>query len=278
MAEFVAPHLVDDQIVLLMPGNCGGALAFVELLRQNGTDQRPVVAEASSFLLACKKEGSAGVWVRGIKQGLSVAAYPGKRTAWVVKALRETFDEFEAVSHVLETSLTNANHVVHPPGILLNLGLVELSEKDWSFFFQGLSPAVCRAMEAIDRERLDILVQLDLPPTTALEWMLRFYGHQGLKGETLYEALSTTPIHGASKGPRTIDHRYITEDIPFGLVPMASIGRQLGVQVSALEATVDLACMISGRDWRKEGWTVEQLGLSGMSAAQMLEYVREGGP
>jgi hypothetical protein len=59
---------------------------------------------------------------------------------------------------------------------------------------------------------------------------------------------------------------------------MASIGRQLGVQVSAVEATVDLACMISGRDWRKEGWTVEQLGLSGMSAAQMLEYVLEGGP
>jgi opine dehydrogenase len=234
------------------------------------------VAEASSFLLACKKEGPAGVWVRGLKQGMSVAAFPGKQTGWVVDVLRETFTEFAAVRHVLETSLTNANHVVHPPGILLNLGLVELAKEDWSFFFQGLSPGVCRTMEAIDGERLEILLQLGLPPVSALDWMLRFYGHQGLCGDTLYEALSTTPVHGASKGPRTIDHRYITEDIPFGLVPMASIGRQLGVDVSSIEAMVDLACIACDRDWWAEGWTLNQMGLAGMSAAGMLDYVVEG--
>jgi opine dehydrogenase len=276
MAELMMPHLQNGQIVLLMPGNCGGALAFVELLRASGIDRRPVVSEASSFLLACKKEGSAGVWVRGLKQGMSVATFPGKQTAWVIDALKETFTEFEAVDHVLETSLNNANHVVHPPGILLNLGLVELGKEDWSFFFQGLSQAVCRAMEAIDRERLQILRQLCLPQVPALDWMLRFYSHQGLSGDTLYEALSTTPVHGASKGPRTIEHRYITEDVPFGLVPLASIGRQLGVQMSAVEAMIDLACIVCDRDWWAEGWTVDQIGLKDMSAAQMLDYVLEG--
>jgi opine dehydrogenase len=276
MAEFVAPHLTEEQIVLLMPGNCGGALAFVQLVEQSGSGHKPVVAEASSFLLACKKEGPAAVWVRGLKQGLSVAAFPGRETPRVVETLRQTFPEFEGVQHVLETSLTNANHVVHPPGILLNIGLTELSKEDWSFFFEGLSPGVCRAMEAIDEARLEILARLGLPQITTLEWLLRFYAHQGFGGDTLYEALSTTPVHGASKGPRTIEHRYITEDIPFGLVPMASIGQELGVETGAIDTMVDLACIVSGRDWWAEGWTADKLGLSGLAPDETLTYVMEG--
>jgi len=276
MAELIIPHLHSGQIILLMPGNCGGALVFAEQIKQAGGSERPIVAEASSFLLACKKEGPAGVWVRGIKRGLPVAAFPGKETPRVVLTLKGVFSEFESAHHVLETSLNNANHIVHPPGILLNLGLVELAKEDWSFFFQGLSRGVCTVMEAMDRERIETLKLLNLDPVSTLEWLLRFYKDQGLKGDSLFQALSTTPIHGPSKGPRSLDHRYITEDIPYGLVPLSSIGRELGVQTSIMDTLIRLAGLVTGTDWRSEGWTTDKMGLSGMSASRMVEYVMEG--
>jgi len=275
-AELMSPYLTDEQIVLLMPGNGGGALAFVQMIKESETDQRPVVAEASSFLLAGKKDGPDGVWVRGLKTGLPVAAFPGKETKRVVEALKETFSEFKAARHVLETSLTAVNHVIHPPGMLLNVGRLELAKEDWFFYSEGLSPAVCRTMEAIDRERVEIVTKLDLPPITMLEWLLQFYGQQGMKGDNLFEALNKSPVHGPSKAPRSIDQRYITDDIPFGLVPMASIGRELGVETPAIDTLIALASIVSDRDWWAEGRTADKMGLAGMSASQMIEYVMEG--
>jgi len=276
MGELIIPHLTDEQTVLLMPGNCGGAQEFAQMLKEIGKGKQPLLAEAASCLFACRKDGPAGIWVRGLKQSMPVAAFPARQTAQVVGILKKTFPQFDAAHHVLETSLNNSNHMLHPPGLLLNLGLVELSKEDWSFFLEGLSPGVCRVMEAMDRERVEILTRLNLEPVTLLQWMLRFYGHQGVKGETMYEAVSTSPVHGPSKGPRSIENRYLTEDIPFGLVPIASIGRELGVRVQAIETLVNLACTVSERDWWSNGRTTDKMGLSGMSASQMIEYVTEG--
>ena len=126
MAELILPELRGNQVLALTPGNAGGALEFARLLQGVPASRRPLLAEASSCLFACKKDGPDGVWVRGLKQGLPVAALPATRTEEALSVLRVPFPEFGPARDVLETSLTNVNHVVHPPGILLNLGRVEL--------------------------------------------------------------------------------------------------------------------------------------------------------
>ena len=129
----------------------------------------------------------------------------------------------------------------------------------------------------VERDRrVHTFEEIGLPPITTLEWLLEFYGHQDMKGDTLFEAFSTSPVHGAAKGPRTIAHRYITEDIPFGLVPMASIGRELGVETPGIDTFIALAGTVSDKDWWVEGRTVDRMGLVGMSASQMVEYAMEG--
>jgi opine dehydrogenase len=276
MAELILPELTRDQVLVLTPGNAGGALAFAQLLLELPADKRPFLAEASSCLFACKKDGPDGVWVRGLKQGLPVAALPATETRTVLDALNVPFPEFGPARDVLETSLTNVNHVVHPPGILLNLGRVELGKNDWLFYADGLSPAVCRVMEAVDKERVEVVTRLGLPPKPMLAWLLQFYGHQGMKGDTLYEAFNNTPVHGPSKGPRSVAHRYITEDVPYGLVPIASIGHELGVRTPTIDTLIALAGLVSGKDWWRDGRTVDQMGLAGMSAEQMSRYVARG--
>lgn len=276
MTDLIAPYLTDQQIVLLMPGNAGGALEFAKRMKEKKPGGHSRIAEASSCLFACKKDGPAGVWVRGLKRRLPIAAFPARETDAIVRALQETFAAFTPACHVLETSLTNINHMVHPPGVLLNAGHVELAPSDWAFFSEGLSPAVCHVMEALDRERVEIITRLHLPPITLLDWLLRFYAHQGMKGQTLFEALNTSPVHGASKAPHSLAYRYVTEDVPYGLVPIASIGRELGVQTPALETMITLAGLVSGKDWWAEGRTAAKMGLAGKSAYQMVKYVTEG--
>jgi opine dehydrogenase len=91
---------------------------------------------------------------------------------------------------------------------------------------------------------LDGVAQIGL-----LVWMLRFYGHQGMKGATLHEALSTTPVHGASRGPSSLDHRYFPEDVPYGLVPMAHLADAAGVPVPNIKAMIHISRAVAGQDF-----------------------------
>lgn len=275
MAEAIAPHLADGQAVVLLPGNMGGALECARVFRGSAR-VRILLGEGSSFIFACKKDGPDGVWIRGVKQGLPVAALPAADTPALLERLQPLFPECVPALNVLDTSLNNINHMVHPPAALLNVARSELQGGDWSFFLEGMSPAVCRVMERIDAERLALVGAFGLPRVGLLEWTLRFYAHQGMRGATLYDAFSTTPVHGAARAPAAVDHRYFTEDVPYGLVPIASLAESLGVPAPVTRGLVDLAGAACGRDFWVEGRTIDRLGLRSMTARDITAYV-EGG-
>lgn len=275
MAHAIAPHLAEGQAVVLFPGNMGGALECARVFRR-GARARVLLGEGSSFIFACKKDGPDGVWIRGVKQGLPVAALPASDTPALLERLQPVFPECAPARDVLDTSLNNINHMVHPPAALLNVARSEVHGGDWSFFLEGMSPAVCRVMERIDEERLALVAALGLPRVSLLEWTLRFYAHQGMRGATLHEAFSTTPVHAAARAPASVEHRYFTEDVPYGLVPIASLAESLGIPVPMTRALIDLAGAACGRNFWAEGRTIDRLGLRAMTARDIAAYV-EGG-
>src|SRR5690606_5358297 len=124
---------------------------------------------------------------------------------------------------------------------------------DWSFDHEGFTPSVGRVTEAVDAERLAVVKQLGLEPVSLLEWYLRFYGDQGVKGNSLYEVTHTSPIWGPARAPDSLEHRYLTEDLPYGLAPIAELGAQLGVAMPVTNSVITLASAALGRDLRREG-------------------------
>jgi opine dehydrogenase len=58
--------------------------------------------------------------------------------------------------NVLQTSLQNGNPVIHPAITLLNAALIERTGGDFFFYEDGVTPAVGRLIEAVDRERISI--------------------------------------------------------------------------------------------------------------------------
>ncbi len=71
-------------------------------------------------------------------------------------------------------------------------------------------------------------------------------------------------------------HRYIHEDTPFGLVPLASLARHAGVATPNIDAIIRLASTMNDVDYLQEGITVEKMGLAGMDSRQIARFLEQG--
>ena len=78
----------------------------------------------------------------------------------------------------------------------------------------------------------------------------QFYGDQGMATpeEGLYTQLSTFGSFATVPGPLSWEHRFISEDLRCGIVPMYHLGEQAGVPMPATRAAIELASRITGRD------------------------------
>ncbi len=213
----------------------------------------------------------------GVKHDLPVrGASPRAGAASVAELLGDILPAGVAVAaNVLETSLNNLNAMAHPVPALLNAGWIETTGGDFRFYNDGVSPSVARAMDAADRDRLAIIRALGLPAVPATEWDRRLYG---LVGETTFELNRDSWVHRDIRAPKELRSRYLTEDVPYGLVPIASIGHELGIATPTIDLLIDLASLLLDEDLRAAGRTAASLGLAGRTAAEMVRFVEVGAP
>lgn len=275
MATRLGPHLQDGQVVILNPGRTGGALEFTSVLREKKVPGYPVVAEAQTLLYACRDIDPASVRIFTIKNAVPVAALPAHLTPDVLAVTNKCLPYFVAGDNVLKTGLSNIGAIFHPALTLLNAAWIEERHGDFEYYLEGASPSVALVLEAMDRERVAVASALGIGVPTAREWLYLAYG---ATGKNLYEALQANPGYIGIKAPNRLEHRYLTEDVPMSLVPVASLGDHLGVPVTAIQAVIHLASLLHQRDYWAEGRTVDRLGLTGMNVAQIRRLVEEGLP
>ena len=272
IAEQCAPHLVDGQIVVLNPGRTGGALEFKATLDESGCQADVTVAEAQTFLYASRKINPAQVRVFGIKNAIPVAALQAYRTVEVVTKLRTAFPQFVPGDNVMKTSLENIGAIFHPAVVVFNAARIDAAEA-FEFYVEGITPSVARALEAIDNERIAVSEALGFRAISAREWLYFAYD---AAGQNLYEAMRANPGYKGIPAPITLNVRYLHEDVPFSLVPIASLGQMLGVATPTIHGVIELASTLTGRDYWAEGRTVERLGLAGLSVQEIRRLVVDG--
>ena len=269
-AREIGHRIRGDQIVILTPGATGGALEWAQTAATSGGRSGQPVAESVSLPYACRKVDQTHVHISGAKRSLPIAAFPGRETAALVQRLGPVFPQgVVAATSVLETSLNNLNSVAHPVPTLLNVGWIEHSKGGFGFYSDGVTPSVARAMDAVDEERLAVLEALGLERVSLSEWDRRLYG---LAGATTYEINHDSAVHKEISGPPSLDTRYLSEDVPFGLVPIASIATELGLRTPAIDLFIDLAALLLGERIRTTARTAASMGLAGLSASQMTSF------
>lgn len=270
LIELALPYLASSQIIVLIPGNFG-SFEIKKILKNNGKNL--TIAETNSLPYACRKieEGKVNIW--GVKSYISVATLPAVNIKNVIEILNDFFPiPLNPVKNSLEISFSNPNMIVHCPTMILNAGRIESTKGNFMFYCEGMTESVCKIMEKMDEERIKIGERLNLSLISTFEWLKQTYH---LEGKNLYEVISTSPVYGGHgpDAPGNLNHRYITEDIPHLLVPVASFGRLLGIQVPIIECIITLASAINEVDYFKAGRNLETLGLSGLSLERILAYI-----
>lgn len=273
VARAAAPHLCDGQIVLLNPGRTGGALEFAHVLHEHGCEADITVAEAETLIYASRSEGPAQARIFRIKEAVPLAALPATRTFRVLETLSAAYPLFIDGVSVLHTSLNNMGAIFHPALTLLNAGRIESTGGDFQFYIDGVTPSVARVLEALDRERVTVAAALGIRARTGMEWLRMAYD---ATGANLHEAIHNQPGYRGIKAPSTLNHRYITEDVPMSLVPIAALGQRYGVMVRAMDSIIRQACIVHQTDYWRRGRTLSRLGIDQLSVGEVTRYVMEG--
>ena len=273
IAKSCAPYLTDGQIVILHPGRTCGAIEFSKVLRDNGCTADVTIAEAETFIYASRSDGPAQARIFRIKESVPLAALPSNRNQLVLDQVRGVFPQFIDGGNVLQTGMNNMGAIFHPALTILNSGWIESTHGDFQFYIDGVTSSVARVLEALDRERVTVAASIGIRARTGMEWLKLSYD---AVGEDLNEAIHNQPGYYGIKAPPTLNHRYIFEDVPMSLVPIASLGQRYGVAVSGIDAIIRIASIIHRTDYWRRGRTIEKLGINNLSTDELIHYVKEG--
>jgi opine dehydrogenase len=265
MAEQCAPYLKDEQIVILNPGRTFGALEFKQVLDAKGCCANAIIAEAQTFIYASRAVGPAQAKIFRIKNSIPIASIRAHRIPEVLKKVRSAFPQFVPGDNIFKTSLDNIGSVFHPALCILNAGWIE-DISEFQFYVQGVTLSVGRVLTKVDAERVAVAEALGIRALTAREWLYLAYS---AAGKTLHDAMHANPGYRGIMAPTNLNIRYLTEDIPASLVPIASIGDMFNVPTPTLKSLIHLGSIINDCDYWKEGRTVERLGIAGMTLKEL---------
>ncbi len=270
-AEACAAHLRQGQVVVLTPGTLG-SLEFARVVQMHrGVDI--VLGETDTAPYVCRKVAPAAAHIWGVVNGLGLGVFPASAAPRVQRLLEPIFPGVRLYPHVAACGLAAMNPVVHPAGVLLNAGRIEHARGDFYFYEEGVTPAVCRLIEAVDRERLAVAPALDvelLPVAQAFH--AAGFGPQG----DLWAAINGSRMLTQLRAPGAVETRWLTEDVPYGLAAWALLGEQFGVACPLLRSLVDVAAATTGIDFWRQTRTPRDLGIAGMSKKALLGYLEQG--
>jgi opine dehydrogenase len=277
-ADVLAPLLRPDLPVFVNPGHTGGGLHFVKCLRNAGYCDAVRTCESVTLTYICRKTGPAEIDIFSYVKNLKFAAFPGKHAEALFAAIKPLYPEIQLRSSVLETALININAVFHAPGMLMNAGWIEDTGGDFLFYREGITPAVGRVTEAVDRERLAIADALGIASSSFLDNFLQ----AGLttqaaadSGDISRACIESEP-NKSIKSPPSLDHRYIHEDVGYGLVPFAAFGDLAGIETPTIDAIIHLCSQLVGIPFSETGLTLDKMGLGGLKPDDLDRFIAEG--
>ena len=262
IAQTCAPHLKENQVVILNPGRTCGALEFLNTLKEQRVKEFPFIAEAQTFLYASRALGPAHAKIFSVKNSVPLATLPAYWIPGILKIINRAFPQFIPGDNIFKTSLENIGAIFHPALTIMNAAWIEETHGDFEYYIQGASPSVATVLERLDKERLEVAAALGIKVMSAKAWLYTAYS---ATGKNLHEAIQDNPGYLGIKAPDRLHHRYIDEDIPMSLVPIASMGDMLKVETPTIKSFIHIASLLRGIDFWETGRTVEKLGIKGMS-------------
>ncbi|HEY4601035.1 MAG TPA: NAD/NADP octopine/nopaline dehydrogenase family protein [Cerasibacillus sp.] len=247
-------YIKDDQIIVFNPGYFSTAYMLKHCENNNIT-----IVEAQSSFIDCRitEPGVIKVGFRNVRNPLGV--YPNKNTLKAKEKLDKLGFPLEYLSSVVEAALHNPNLIVHTVGAVMSIPRIEKTKGDYVMYHEVFTPSVWKVLEKLDSEKMDVLEKLGFERLSYVEaCKYRNTLDDTCDAKEVFFWYAAMPTR--AKGPVSVDSRYITEDVPQGLVMLEAIAKQLDIETPICTALIEIASAALGRDMRKEGRTPERLG------------------
>lgn len=267
-AEELAPILSDGQVVVFFPGTFG-SLVLAHEMHKRGIRRDVVMAEANSCPYATRVLAPGASFVYGCNH-LMLGVFPAVKTEEVVADLSAKFYKFQGAKDVLDCGLLSLNPVAHTAGCVLNAGRIERSRGDFYLYDEGITPSVARVMEAVDDERLAIRKAFGYE---LVSFAQAYAGD--MPARSIWVEMNGSLEMSNIKGPENLKSRYLTEDIPFGLLPWSQIGKAVGVPTPFMDAFITIGYRLSEIS-ADTGRKIEEMGISGKDVRQIRDFVHSG--
>ena len=203
---------------------------------------------------------------------------PGRYIDDVYGVVHAIYPETDKASSVVETALSNMNAMFHPTGMIMNTGWIERTGGNFLFYREGMTDGVGLVTKAIDDERLAVARALGVPARPFIDNFLAagLTTQAARDSGSIAQACEDSEPNKTIKSPPSLDHRYIHEDVGYGLVPFSAFGQLAGVPTPTIDAVIHLASAATGIDYLARGLTLDRMGLAGLTPEQLMHFVETG--
>lgn len=252
----IKPYLCDGQILLINPGYLSTAYVL-----KHCSDIDLTICEAQSSFVDCRisRPGHIKVGFRNVRNPIGI--YPAGRTEESKEILNELGYPLVYLPSVIEAALHNPNLIVHTVGAIMSIPRIEKTKGDYCMYHEVFTPSVWRILEALDGEKMNVMEKLGSKRISYVEaCKYRNTLDDARDAKEVFFWYAKMPTR--AKGPIKVDSRYISEDVPQGLVLLETLGIKLKVKTPVCTGLINIATAALGRELRLEGRTLESLGTS----------------
>ncbi len=272
VARRLGSHLTEGQVVLLTPGTFGAYVMAREIGRDGG--RMPLAfAETGTLPYLARLSGPSEVKAPVRAANLPAGVFPAARSKDVLTTLRQLYPTIRPCVDVLDTALTNAGPVIHPPLVLLNAGAIDRGRFD--IHAAGTMASAQRLIEAVDAERLASRSGWGYPKP---HYELATYYDERRAAEGLYGAGARAKLEASGLWNETLtfEHRYVTEDAALGLSLLESAARTVSIDSPAVSGLLLVFGALLGRRLSGQGRDLAHLGLGDLLLREIRELLHDG--
>lgn len=270
--DALLPNLRSGQLVIVSSMGSLSSLYLYERAVARGIDLG--VVSFGTTALTARRKGPAQVNIMTRRGQVAMSCLPQTASPRALAACEALFgDGFTLEEDPLVSSLANTSAITHVPLALFNWTRIERAE-NWPQYYY-MTPRVSHAIEAIDAERLAVADAFGIEVRSVKKHFSQSFKAEGERLEDIAADLHRK--RGGPPGPTQIDTRYLSEDVPFGLVFLIALGRVANVKMPYMQAMISMAELIVGEDFLAGNDLVDHLGLESSSVEGLLSRVRVSG-
>ena len=275
IGQSLAPLITKEQTLFLAPGH---TLTILPAALHAGGVISPEFCEVGTLPYICRRDENASVSISKCSDYLPFAAFPVNRVDKMFSLVQQVFPKIHAMASPLMTVFTYMNAIHHPPATICNAGRIENTDGNFYHYFEGITPSVGRLIDYFDTERRAVAIALGVETKTFVDHFhkMGYTTDEARNTRLAYEAFHQSIPDRFIKAPKSLDHRFLDEDIPYGLVLLSELGRLAGIKTPSIDAMIHLAEVCTGKPYRNEGLTLERLGLKDKNVDDLKHILNNG--